>query len=76
MKNKIKVQGEVIKVLPNCEFVVECNMGRLGRTGLMRVKTYLCGKMWKSKIYIEKGDIVTVEISPYDLSRGRIVKRR
>ena len=82
-EEKLKVQGIVIKKLPNCEFVVECDFAAgthnlrtfMGRQGVDRVLAYLCGKMRKNKIFVDKDDEVTVELSPYNLSKGRIIRR-
>ena len=64
----IEVEGVVIDALPNTVFVVELADGR-------RVTAHISGKMRKHNIRILPGDRVTVELSPYDLSRGRIVYR-
>jgi translation initiation factor IF-1 len=64
----IVVEGTVIKVLPNTEFVVEYMNGR-------NVRAHVSGKIRMSGVTILVGDKVRVEISPYDLSRGRITYR-
>jgi len=64
----IEVEGIVIDVLPNTVFVVELPDGR-------KVTAHISGKMRKHNIRILSGDRVTVELSPYDLKRGRIVYR-
>lgn len=67
-KDKIEVQGKVVKALPNALFNVELEGGHM-------VLAHISGKMRKFYIRILPGDTVTVELSPYDLSRGRIVYR-
>ena len=67
-KDKIEVEGNVIKALPGTMFRVRLDDGH-------EVLAYLSGKMRKYYIRILLGDRVRVEISPYDLSRGRIVYR-
>ena len=57
-----------MECFPNTTFRVICDNGH-------EVLAYLSGKMRKNYIRVLPGDRVTVEISPYDLSKGRIVKR-
>lgn len=64
----IEMQGEVTEVLPNAMFRVTLENGH-------EVLTTLAGKMRKFRIRVLEGDRVTVEMSPYDLSRGRITYR-
>jgi translation initiation factor IF-1 len=64
----IEVEGKVIEPLPNAMFRVELNNGH-------RVLAHISGKMRMHFIRILPGDKVKVELSPYDLSRGRIVYR-
>ena len=64
----IEVEGVVIETLPNAMFRVELNNGH-------RVLGHISGKMRKHFIKILPGDKVIIELSPYDLSRGRIVYR-
>ena len=64
----IEVEGKVIEPLPNAMFRVELENGH-------RVLAHISGKMRLHFIKILPGDMVTVELSPYDLSRGRIVYR-
>ncbi|MBN1592560.1 MAG: translation initiation factor IF-1 [Candidatus Coatesbacteria bacterium] len=64
----IEVEGVVVDALPNTVFVVELADGR-------QVTAHISGKMRKGNIRVLPGDKVTVELSPYDLSRGRIVWR-
>lgn len=68
-ENLIVVEGEVVESLPNVMFRVslDCN----GQTILCQ----LCGKMKQNFIKVMIGDKVEVEMSPYDLSKGRISKR-
>ncbi|PQP35815.1 translation initiation factor IF-1 [Desulfobacteraceae bacterium SEEP-SAG9] len=64
----IQVQGTVIETLPNAMFKVELENKH-------QVLAHISGKMRMHFIKILPGDIVTVELSPYDLSRGRITYR-
>jgi translation initiation factor IF-1 len=64
----IEVTGTVIEPLPNAMFRVELENGHV-------VLAHISGKMRKHFIRILRGDKVTVELSPYDLSRGRVVYR-
>ncbi len=64
----IEVEGKVIEPLPNAMFRVELENGHL-------VLAHISGKMRMHYIKILPGDKVTVELSPYDLTRGRIVYR-
>jgi len=63
-EDKIKVEGTVIEALPGTQFRVELENGH-------EVLAYLSGKMRKYYIRILLGDRVSVEMSPYDLARGR-----
>ena len=67
-KDAIEIEGTVNEVLPNATFRVELENGR-------EVLAYLSGKMRKHYIRVLEGDRVTVELSPYDLTRGRITYR-
>jgi len=64
----IQVEGTVVEPLPNASFRVQLENGHL-------VLAHISGKMRMHFIKILPGDKVTVELSPYDLSRGRIVYR-
>jgi translation initiation factor IF-1 len=67
-KDVIQLDGKVTEVLPNTYFRVKLDNGHA-------VLAHLSGRMRKHYIRIVLGDKVTVEITPYDLSKGRIVKR-
>ena len=67
-EEKIEVEGTVVEALPGTQFRVELDNGH-------EVLAYLSGKMRKYYIRILLGDRVRVEISTYDLTRGRIVYR-
>jgi translation initiation factor IF-1 len=67
-KGVIRLEGTVKEVLPNAMFRVELDNGLL-------VLTHVSGKMRKHFIRILVGDRVTVELSPYDLTRGRVIYR-
>ncbi len=65
----IEVSGTVLEALPNAMFKVELDNGH-------KVLAHISGKMRMHYIRILPGDKVTVELSPYDLSRGRITYRQ
>lgn len=65
----IRFDGEIVDVMPSATFKVRLPNGH-------EVLSYVSGKMRKNHIRILLGDIVEVELSPYDLSRGRIVRRK
>ncbi len=65
----IEVQAKVIEVLSNTKFKVQLENGHI-------VLAHISGKIRMHNIRILPGDSVTVELSPYDLSRGRITYRR
>lgn len=64
----IEVEGKVIEKLPNAMFKVELENGHV-------VLGIISGKLRKNYIKILPGDMVTLEMSPYDLTKGRIVWR-
>ncbi len=64
----IQVEGSVTEALPTAMFRVELENGH-------RVLAHISGKMRKNFIRILEGDRVSIELSPYDLTRGRIVYR-
>jgi translation initiation factor IF-1 len=67
-KDAMRLQAKVIEALPNAVFRVELENGH-------EIMAHVSGKMRMNFIRILSGDIVTVEMSPYDLNRGRIVLR-
>ncbi|KPK22855.1 MAG: translation initiation factor IF-1 [Dehalococcoidia bacterium] len=67
-RERIEVEGKVTTVLPNTMFRVELANGH-------QVLAHISGKMRKHYIKILPGDRVLVELSPYDLSRGRVTYR-
>jgi len=64
----IEVEGKVIESLPNATFIVELPNGH-------KVLSHISGKLRMNFIRILPGDKVTLEMSPYDLTRGRITWR-
>jgi translation initiation factor IF-1 len=64
----ISLEGRVEEVLPNAMFRVKLNQGHT-------ILGHISGRMRQNKIQILAGDLVKVEMSPYDLSKGRIVYR-
>ena len=67
-EEKIVMVGEVIKTLPSTQFEVQLE-------GDQKIRAYLAGKMMVNRINVMVGDEVKVEISPYDLTKGRIIRR-
>lgn len=68
MEESIKLNGKIRKIVPNGEFEVELENGHV-------MIAHVSGKIRMNFIRILVGDKVSVEISPYDLTRGRIVYR-
>ena len=64
----IEMQGVVKESLPNAQFVVELESGHI-------INAHLSGKLRMNFIRILPGDKVTIELSPYDLTKGRIIWR-
>ena len=64
----IRVEGKVNEVLPNTRFRCEIEGGHV-------ILCHVSGRMRRHRIRMLPGDIVTIEMSPYDLTRGRIVYR-
>ncbi len=67
-KDSIRLQAKVVEALPNAVFRIELENGH-------KILAHVSGKMRMNFIRILAGDTVTVEMSPYDLTRGRIVLR-
>jgi translation initiation factor IF-1 len=67
-EDSIEVEGKIIETLPNAMFKVELENGQI-------ILAYVSGKMRMHFIKILPGDRVTVELSPYDLTKGRITYR-
>ena len=67
-KDTIEMQGTVIEVLPNTDFRVKLENDHV-------ITAHISGRMRKNYIRILNGDSVTVEMSPYDLSKGRVTYR-
>ena len=65
----LELEGKVVENLPNAMFRVELENGH-------RILAHISGKLRTNYIKILKGDHVTMELSPYDLTRGRIVWRK
>ena len=66
--DNIEVEGKVIEVMRNANFKVELANGHI-------VIAYLSGKLYKNNIKVLEGDNVKMELSPYDLTKGRITWR-
>jgi translation initiation factor IF-1 len=67
-KELIILDGEVIDCLPNTQFLIRLENGH-------EIHAHISGKMRKNSIKILLGDSVTVEMSPYDMEKGRITYR-
>ena len=67
-KNLITVTGTVTEPLPNAMFSVDLENG-------YNILCVLCGRMRKNYIKVLEGDNVKIEMSPYDLNKGRIISR-
>ena len=67
-EDAIQMEGRVVETLPNTTFRVQLQNGHV-------VTAHISGKMRKNYIRILTGDAVTVEMTPYDLTKGRIVYR-
>ncbi len=67
-EDQIEMEGTIIETLPNTMFRVELDSGHI-------IIAHISGKMRKNYIRILTGDRVTVEMTPYDLSKGRITYR-
>ena len=65
-EEKIEIEGKVVEVLKGSDYLVQLENG-------FTVKAYVSGKMRVNMIRILPGDTVTIELSPYDLTRGRII---
>ena len=68
-EDTLKVEGVIRELLPNMTFRVILENG-------LEIKAHLCGKMRMKNIRVLVGDRVTVEMSPYDLDKGRIIYRQ
>ena len=67
--DKIEVEGKILEVLPGYKFKVELENKHV-------IEAHVSGKMRMNNIRIVEGDIVVLELSPYDLTRGRITYRK
>ena len=68
-EESIQIDGEVVEAKPNAMFLVKLENGH-------QIMAHISGKMRKHYIRILPGDKVTVEVSPYDLNKGRITFRK
>ena len=67
-KEVIKMRGKVVEALPNTQFKVELENG-------LSIIAHISGKMRKNYIRLVNGDMVDVEMTPYDLTKGRVTYR-
>ncbi|MGN1259345.1 MAG: translation initiation factor IF-1 [Christensenellales bacterium] len=65
----IETEGVVVEALPGATFKVKLSNGHI-------ITAYLSGKLWKNLIRVYEGDTVKLEMSPYDLTKGRIIWRQ
>lgn len=68
-EDTLKLDGTILELLPNMHFKVKLENGK-------EVQAHLSGKMRLRNIRVSVGDVVVVEISPYDLSKARIIYRQ
>jgi len=68
-EDTIKMEGEITDVLPNATFRISLGTGN-------KILGYISGRMRQNEIKILLGDTVEVELSPYDLTKGRIIIRK
>jgi translation initiation factor IF-1 len=68
-EDTIKIEGLVVDILPNATFKVQLENGHT-------VLSYVAGRMRQHEIRIIMGDRVELEMTPYDLTKGRIVRRK
>jgi len=66
--DNIEIEGKVVEVMRNANFKVQLANGHI-------VVAYLSGKLYKNNIKVLEGDNVKLEVSPYDLTQGRIIWR-
>ena len=67
-EDQIEMEGAILETLPNTMFRVQLDNGHI-------ITAHISGRMRKNYIRISKGDRVTVQITPYDLTKGRITYR-
>jgi translation initiation factor IF-1 len=67
----IEMEGRIIEKLPNASFIVGVSIAQRSH----QITAHLCGRMRRNSIRVLVGDRVTVELTPYDLSKGRITFR-
>jgi len=67
-EDSIEMDGSIVETLPNTMFRVKLQNGHI-------ITAHICGKMRKNYIRLLTGDAVIVELTPYDLSKGRIIYR-
>jgi len=68
-EDSIEIEGVIVDSLPNTVFRVKLENGHI-------ITAHICGKMRKNYIRLLTGDGVTVALTPYDLTKGRIIYRR
>lgn len=68
-EDNIEMEGSIVETLPNTMFRVQLENGHI-------ITAHISGKMRKNYIRLLTGDSVTVELTPYDLTKGRIIYRK
>ena len=68
-EDSIEMEGSIVETLPNTMFRVKLENGHI-------ITAHICGKMRKNYIRLLTGDAVTVALTPYDLTKGRIIYRK
>jgi len=68
-EESIEMEGSIVETLPNTMFRVKLENGHI-------ITAHICGKMRKNYIRLLTGDAVTVALTPYDLTKGRIIYRK
>jgi translation initiation factor IF-1 len=71
VKEKFKIKGEIVEMLPGAKFRVKIKLGEKEH----EIIAYISGKMRMNYIKLQTGDEVEVEMTPYDLNKGRIIYR-
>lgn len=71
----MRMEGRIIDCLPNALFKVQLNTDKDAKADALVLMCHLSGKMRKNNIRVLMGDRVDIEVSPYDLQKGRIVYR-
>lgn len=74
-KETIEIEGKVVEALPNAVFRVQIDQAPGSTASAQEVLAHIAGRLRMNRIRILPGDRVRVELTPYDLKRGRITRR-